>query len=145
MKSDNHMKINPPYGRKSFKKYSKKHFTTINIPSKLFNALQDYRKQHSQDNSTALSEAIEEFKNTTSKNYEQFENILIYNPPPLSPRIVRTDFKIEEKHFEFILTIIKGKNPIVNSTSDFIRRVLTWFLREKKFLEKPKKLFYTKI
>jgi predicted CopG family antitoxin len=127
-----------PYNRKALKHYSKDDFTTISLTSELYDSLKKYRERNSMQNSEVLSQAITELRTVGPIESQQFEDTLIFNPAPESPR-KRTDFKIKEEHFEFILKIIKGKKPIVNSTSDFIRRVLTWYLREKGFLEKPEK------
>ena len=138
MKSVSNKQDKIPYNRKTLKHYSKDDFTTISLPKELYDCLRKYREQKSMQNSEVLSQAIEEIQKFATIDSEDFEDALLHNPAPGSS-IIRTDFKIKEEDFEFILKLLMGKKHLVRDTSDFIRRVLTWFLREKGFLKKPEK------
>ncbi|VVB59927.1 Uncharacterised protein [uncultured archaeon] len=123
-----------PMGRKSWTKhlYESK---SIDIPKPLFDALREYGKK----NDITLQEAIQELKRVwDSGNKQEFENILIYNPPPDSKEHIRPRFQVDKSQFEFIEDILKEKNRYCDNPTDFIRRALTWYMREKGYLPKKK-------
>jgi hypothetical protein len=138
MKPEGIKHYNIPYNRKTLKYYSKDGFNTFNLTKELYDSLKRYREQNSMQNSEVLSKAIHEIQKFATIDSKEFEDALHHNPAPGST-IKRIDFKIEREQFEFILKLLEGKKPLVTDTSDFIRRVLTWYLREKGFLEKPEK------
>jgi hypothetical protein len=123
-----------PKGRKLIESYKPHRHYSIDIPLPLFSALKEYNKPYSRVLDMAITELKKDWDH---RRTEEFARKLRYNPPPASKRNVRVNIRIiNELYYEFLKELIYDEYPYVINTSDFIRRALSWFLREKGYLKK---------
>jgi len=123
-----------PIGRKIFRNNKPHEYKTIDIPYRLSEAIKKYGKQ----NADALWDATDELIKIYDKDKQEFAHIIRYNPPPDSEKIVRMGFSFGQDHFTFVKQIIYDPSQsTVKSTSDYIRRSLTWYLKKKGCYRKP--------
>jgi hypothetical protein len=123
-----------PIGRKIFKDFKKGRYYPINVPTPLSDALKKCDLKYS----IVLKKAIIMLKKYyDGRKFDEFAHVLRYNPPPKSDKNVRVSFTfLENKHYEFVKKILKEDFPYVRNTTDFILRSISYYLREKGYLEK---------
>ena len=117
----------------------------VSIPSKLMAAVEKYKERTGVQNPEIFDTALLRLWNIwnngeqTNKPFSQeiikeVEKNLRFNPPPKSKSkdCMWISFK-GELTFQWV-QMLEQDYAIVRCTEDFIRRLLTWFLREEKFL-----------
>lgn len=126
------------YG-KALRTYKPNRYYTVKIPLPLYNAFDSFREQLNSDCTTSvvLSEVITELQNKNHEEKglkEELKNILLYNPPPISDGTKRIAFRfINDDQFNYVKKLLYC--PYAHNLSDFIHRVLSWYLREKGLLQ----------
>jgi hypothetical protein len=119
----------------------------INIPLELYKAIEKYKErtfvQSAEIFDTALLRLWNKWNGNTHTNEPAnkeiiriVEDTLRFNPPPRSngSKSIWIAFKGEQT-FRWV-QILEHDYAIVRCTEDFIRRVLSWFLREEGYLKK---------
>jgi len=116
---------------RTWENYKIGRYNPVKLPIQLINALNEHGGTKSDILNLAINELLEDWK---KGNDDIVKNNLKYNPPPKSDLIKKVNFAIKsEEQFEFINTVIKCS--YARSMGDFIRRSLSWYLRNKKLLE----------
>lgn len=119
----------------------------ISIPSDLYKAIEKYKErtycQSAEVFDTALLRLWNEWNGGSRSNephnkdiVRKVEDTLRFNPPPKcnGSKSIWIAFKGEQT-FRWVQTL-EQDYAIIRCTEDFIRRLLSWFLREEGYLKK---------
>jgi len=117
----------------------------VNIPSTLMDGIRKYKKRTGVQNPEVFDTALLRLWNiwnggqhtNESANKDSIDDVekkLRYNPPPDSKEkeCIWISFK-GEMTFQWV-QMLEQDYAIIRCTEDFIRRLLTWFLRDEGFL-----------
>jgi len=112
-------------------------FRTILIPIDLKVAIEEYCNVHGYQMTDVFDIAVRKFKKAWSEGvdgYDEPGDMLIDNPPPRSNQYVPLHVRFSEQS-SFDLACEAERLAFVRSTTDFVKRVLSWYLRKTGFLE----------
>jgi len=115
-------------------------FRTILIPIDLKVAIEEYCNVHGYQMTDVFDIAVRKFRKVWDEGvdgYEEPGDVLIDNPPPKSNQYVPLHVRFSEQS-SFDLACKAEQLAFVRSTTDFVKRVLSWYLRKAGFLEEIK-------
>jgi len=120
-------------------------FRTIIVPIDLKVAIEEFCNLHGYQQTDVFDIAVRKFSKLWNaeniEGYEEAGDILIDNPPPKSKQYVPLHVRFSEKS-AYEIACEAERFAFVRSTTDFVKRVLSWYLRKVGILEeiKPRRL-----
>ena len=132
--------------------YTVRTFRPVPIPLALQEAMDDYILETGVRRTEIFDSAVDELMSMWEEGKERkVKSLLRLNPPPLSEKttLVQVRFTGQES-FDWACDL-EYKYAAVCSTFDFVKRTLSWFLREnddaptlEKYISKEKKKLFSK-
>ena len=130
--------------------YTPRTFRAVPIPLALQEAMDDYILKAGVVRTDIFDSAIDELMSMwDAGKEEEVKALLRFNPPPPGKKIIWVQVRFTgQESFDWACHL-EYKCAAVHSTFDFVRRMLSWFLRKNEVLEeyspKEKKKRFSKI
>jgi len=118
-----------------WERYNPRELRPLRLPEALADAMDLYSSMRGARKTEIFDSAILALMNIWEKDKNKVMTLLRENPPPVSKKSKRWCVRFTgERSFEWVCDL-EREYAAVFSTNDFVKRALSWYLREMGFLK----------